>query len=88
MNPISTISFPERRKRDDEAYCGAFYNLYRVIGDCRNGVPQTDTNSEFEQVEMAIARIRINACYSKPETISIDQMIKEVDKFLSKEFRL
>ena len=55
-HPISTISFPGKQHAKREKFCcGAFYNLYRCIGDNRNGVPSTDTDSNYEWAEMAIA---------------------------------
>ena len=85
-----TISFPQRRQ--PERYdCGAFYNLYKVIGcDNHNGVPATDTISPFERWEMHVAHRLIGAQMQRErrEMISIEEMINEVDNFLRKEFKL
>lgn len=74
MSFIKTTSLPNPgAKRDDQ--CGAFYNLYRVIGDCTHGVPASDTDSPYERAEMFIARIRMNAMREKYEFVSIQEMI-------------
>ena len=86
-NLITTQGIPHGRVRFENTYCGAFYNLYRVIGDCDNGVPSTDTKRPTEQAEMLIAKVRCAACYKEIETISIQEMIAEVDDFL-KTFKL
>ena len=85
-NWITTQGIPHKT-RFENSCCGAFYNLYRVIGDNYNGVPSTDTGRPTENAEMMIAKLRCAACYNPIETISISEMIAEVDQFL-KTFRL
>lgn len=91
--PIATIAIPNHRKNADRDYCGAFYNLYRVIGDCCNGVPYTDTDDKYEWAEMTIARVRLNYCNRTRDIekdysyTTITDMCNEVDKFL-KNFKL
>ena len=41
-HPITTKAKPLNIRKSECFDCGAFYNLYRVIGDCTNGVPATD----------------------------------------------
>lgn len=84
--PFTTRSIPRWFAHKDDQ-CGAFYNLYQVVGACTNGVPATDTGSVTEEVEMYIARIRCLACQEQTEYISIMQMCCEVDEFL-KDFKL
>ena len=79
MRFTTTTSLPRpNAERDDQ--CGAFYNLYRVIGDNSYGVPATDLASPYEQMEMLIARVRCNVCTrSNREYISIQEMIQEAN---------
>lgn len=85
---IPTIAFPDPKIREDYG-CGAFYNLYKVIGCYNsNGQPATDTDSEYERAEMIVARIRMNYCTPEIETVSISEMCAEVDEFLRNEFKI
>lgn len=90
-HPIATKAKPLNIRKSERFDCGAFYDLYRVIGDCSDGVPATDKifpQEERENLRMAYRIIRAQMEREKPETISITQMIVEVDKFLRKEFKL
>ncbi len=71
------------RNTNQQAYCGAFYNLCRVIGSGANmGVPETDSALLQEYEEMQNAKRIILLCYDKVEYISKREMFDEVDKFL------
>ena len=84
--PITTQRIPRWFAHKDDQ-CGAFYNLYKVVGACTNGVPATDTDYPMEQAEMCVARIRCLACQEQTEYVTIAQMCCEVDEFL-KDFEL
>lgn len=79
MKFTTTTSLPRpSAERDDQ--CGAFQNLYRVIGDNSYGVPATDLASPYEQMEMLVARVRCNVCTrSDRECVSIQEMIQEAN---------
>lgn len=99
--PIHTIPMPSWRDRQDRAdFCGAFGNLYRVIGKSNCGVPDTDEAGDTmvgsaAYVEMMIARVRMNYCMQSDnkkrgvDASTIDEMVAVVDEFLhnNKEFR-
>lgn len=89
---VRSIPTPSQLKADEQGdfYCGAFGNLYRVIGDNTNGVPATDSCSIEERLEMRLAKLILHNYYRRtaPETISIAQMIQEANEFLEKEFKL
>ena len=93
--PISTISFPRYRQSEERReWCGAFGHLYRVIGNCTNGVPDNSISGNTmvaaaEREEWFIAQIRM--AYSlrsdnakRGVSVStIPEMIAEVDKFIN-----
>ncbi len=80
MTFTTTTSLPPLPSRERDEQCGAFYNLYRVIGDNSYGVPATDLASPYEQIEMLVARVRCNVCMrSDRYYISIQEMIQEAN---------
>ena len=89
---VRNIPTPSQLKSEERDYvCGAFYNLYTVIGDKTYGVPATDVVfPREEQQEMRDAKLRLFKYYQRtaPGRISIKEMCAEVDKFLRKEFRI
>ena len=94
--PIHTIAMPTWRQRQDRAdFCGAFGNLYRVIGKCNFGVPETETADDTmvgsaSQVEMMIAKVRMNYCVQSDnrkrgvDKSTIQEMTEAVDAYLRK----
>lgn len=90
-HPIATKAFPLNYRKSDTFDCGAFYDLYKVIGDCTNGVPATDhifPRAERKDMRTAYRIIRALMEREKAETISVAEMIAEADRFIKKEFKL
>lgn len=89
---VRDIPTPSQLKSDErDCVCGAFYNLYTVIGDRTYGVPETDTiHPRAIREEWLRAKLILSNYYKRtaPETISIAEMCAEVDEFLRKEFRI
>lgn len=88
---VRAIPTPSQLKADEaDFYCGAFCNLYRVIGDNTYGVPDTDTCSREEHTEWWLAKLILKNYYKRTAhpTISISEMIAEADRFIKEEFKL
>lgn len=93
--PSHTIAIPTWRDRQDRAdFCGAFGNLYRVIGKCNCGVPETDEAGDTmigsaAYVEMMIARARMNYCIrsdNKQRGVSVSTIQEMMAAVVSKKF--
>lgn len=95
--PTHTIAFPRYRQSEERReWCGAFGHLYRVIGNCTNGVPDNtgygwSAVDDAARVELLIAEVRCAYCVRSDNkkhgvnTGTIAEMRDAVDRFLNSE---